>query len=168
MVHLVRITDALHMPRSAARPEAPQRTPRKGWLPQGRALSDVEFSWRHRIVCGLLAASLGLVTCSALLVHLFSGSTELHFHYFVVIALIALYQDWTVYALAIAFVGVQHGAVGVLDQHSVYDHGGNPWLWALIHAGFVLAESAVLVIFWYANEQSRRVEDTLRAELSEG
>jgi signal transduction histidine kinase len=85
-----------------------------------------------------------------------------------VIALIALYQDWTVYALAIAFVAVQHGTVGVLSQHSVYDHGGNPWLWALIHAGFVLAESAVLVIFWYASEQTRRVEDNLRAELSEG
>ncbi|MDT7570511.1 MAG: two-component system, OmpR family, sensor kinase [Actinomycetota bacterium] len=214
MVHLVRITDADHMPRSAPRPEAPQRTARTGWLPQGRALSDAEFTWRHRIVCGLLAAhipaiavitvlrhygplhalveitpvavllaaalapisrraqalaaSLGLVTCSALLVHLFSGSTELHFHYFVVIALIALYQDWTVYALAIAFVALQHGAVGVLDQHSVYDHGGNPWLWALIHAGFVLAESGVLVIFWYASEQTRRVEDRLRAELSEG
>jgi signal transduction histidine kinase len=56
----------------------------------------------------------------------------------------------------------------VLDHHSVYDHGGNPWLWALIHAGFVLAESAVLVMFWYASEQTRRVEDNLRAELSEG
>ncbi len=213
MVHLVPITDALHMSRSAARPETRRRALR-GWLPQGRALSDAEFSWRHRIVCGLLAAhipaiavitvlrdygplhalveitpvavllaaalapisrrsqalaaSLGLVTCSALLVHLFSGSTELHFHYFVVIALIALYQDWTVYALAILFVAVQHGAVGVLDQHSVYDHGGNPWLWALIHAGFVLAESGVLVIFWHANEQTRKVEDYLRAELSEG
>ncbi|MDT7540095.1 MAG: two-component system, OmpR family, sensor kinase [Actinomycetota bacterium] len=213
MVHLVRITDALPMSRSAARPEAPSRRG-VGWLPQGRALSDAEFSWRHRIVCGLLAvhipaiavitvlrhygplhalveitpvavllaaalapisrrsqalaASLGLVTCSALLVHLFSGTTELHFHYFVVIALIALYQDWTVYALAIAFVALQHGAVGVLDHHSVYDHGGNPWLWALVHASFVLAESGVLVIFWYASEQTRRVEDNLRAELSEG
>jgi signal transduction histidine kinase len=213
MVHLVRITDAGHMSRPAVRSDAPSRRG-SGWLPQGRALSDAEFSWRHRIVCGLLAvhvpaiavitvlrhygplhalveitpvavllaaalapisrrsqalaASLGLVTCSALLVHLFSGTTELHFHYFVVIALIALYQDWTVYALAIAFVALQHGAVGVLDHHSVYDHGGNPWLWALIHAGFVLAESGVLVIFWYASEQTRRVEDNLRAELSEG
>src|SRR3954462_6847524 len=213
MVDPVRITDALPMSRSGALPEAPRRSS-GGWLPQGRALSEAEFSWRHRIVCGLLAAhipaiavitvlrgygplhalveitpvvvllaaalgppsrrsqelaaSLGLVTCSALLVHLFNGTTELHFHYFVVIALIALYQDWTVYALAIAFVALQHGTVGVLAQHSVYDHGGNPWLWALIHAGFVLAESAVLVIFWYASEQTRRVEDNLRAELSEG
>jgi signal transduction histidine kinase len=214
MVQLIRMTDALYMSRSPARTDAPLRPGRDGWLPQGRALTDAEFAWRHRIVCGLLAlhlpaiavitvlrgygplhalievspvtvllalalapiarraqslaASLGLVTCSALLVHLFNGSTELHFHYFVVIALIALYQDWTVYALAIAFVALQHGTVGVLAQHSVYDHGGNPWVWAMIHAAFVLAESGVLVIFWYASEQTRRVEDNLRAELSEG
>jgi signal transduction histidine kinase len=115
-----------------------------------------------------LAASLGLVLCSAVLVHLFNGTTELHFHYFVAVAVIALYQDWTVYVLAIGFVALQHGVVGVLSQHSVYDHGGNPWLWALIHAGFVLAESAVLVIFWYASEQTRAVEEGLRAQLSEG
>ncbi|MCW2573237.1 MAG: integral rane sensor signal transduction histidine kinase [Frankiales bacterium] len=193
---------------------SPRRPSRAAWLPQGRALSDAEFAWRHRIVCALLAlhlpaiavitvltgrgavhgllevtpiailllialapiarrsqslaASLGLVLCSAVLVHLFNGSTELHFHYFVAVAVIALYQDWTVYALAIAFVALQHGIVGVLAQHSVYDHGGNPWLWALVHAGFVLAESAVLVIFWHASEQTREVEEGLRAELSEG
>jgi signal transduction histidine kinase len=115
-----------------------------------------------------LAASLGLILCSAVLVHLFNGRIELHFHYFVAVAVIALYQDWTVYALAIAFVAVEHGAVGVLAPHSVYDHGGNPWLWGLVHAGFVLAESAVLVIFWYASEQTRAVEEGLRAQLSEG
>src|SRR5690242_15113564 len=47
-----------------------------------------------------LSTSLGLLTCSALLVHLTHGSSEAHFHYFVAVALIALYQDWTVYALA--------------------------------------------------------------------
>jgi signal transduction histidine kinase len=211
MVHRRAILEALAMARSAAGSDAPARV---GWLPQGRALSEAEFSWRHRIVCGLLAvhipaiavitvltgrgplqalvgiapvtvllaaalapisrrgqslaAGLGLVTCSALLVHLYDGATEMRFHYFVVIALIALYQDWTVYALAITFVAVEHGVVGALDQHSVYDHGGNPWLWALVDAGFVLAESAVLVIFWHAIEQTRKVEDLLRAELSEG
>ena len=214
MVHIGAIPEALVMSRTAARPDTPPRRARGRWLPQGGALTDAEFAWRHRIVCGLLAAhlpaiavitilrgygplhalaevvpvallltaalapisrrgqalaaSLGLVTCSALLVHLFEGATEMHFHYFVVIAVIALYQDWTVYALAIGFVALEHGVVGVLDQRSVYDHGGNPWLWALIHAGFVLAESGVLVIFWYASEQTRRVEEDLRAQLAEG
>jgi signal transduction histidine kinase len=115
-----------------------------------------------------LAASFGLVVCSAVLVHLFNGATEAHFHYFVVVAVVALYQDWTVYALAIAFVALEHGIVGASSRHQVYDHGGNPWAWAAIHAGFICAESAVLVIFWWANEQSRAAEDTLRHQLSEG
>lgn len=115
-----------------------------------------------------LAASLGLVVCSAVLVDLFSGMTELHFHYFVAVAVIALYQDWTVYVLAIAFVALEHGLVGASSKHMVYDHGGNPWIWASIHAGFICAESAVLVIFWWVHDQSRAEGESLRVQLSEG
>ncbi len=58
-----------------------------------------------------LSASLGLLTGSALVVHLFDGSSEAHFHYFVTVAIIALYQDWTVYVLAVGFVLLQHGVM---------------------------------------------------------
>lgn len=115
-----------------------------------------------------LSASLGLVVCSAVLVHLFDGVTEAHFHYFVAVAVISLYQDWTVYALAITFVALEYGLVGASSRQSVYDHGGNPWAWAAIHAGFICAESAVLVIFWWVNEQSRVQEELLLLQLSEG
>ena len=47
-----------------------------------------------------VSATLGLLTCSALLVHLFDGRAEMHFHYFVAVALVALYQDWRVLAVA--------------------------------------------------------------------
>src|SRR4051812_1177521 len=40
------------------------------------------------------AASFGLISASALLVHLSGGYVEMHFHFFVVVALMALYQDW--------------------------------------------------------------------------
>ena len=36
--------------------------------------------------------------------HTFDGVTELHFHYFVAVAVVALYQDWAVYAVAVGFV----------------------------------------------------------------
>jgi signal transduction histidine kinase len=114
-----------------------------------------------------LATSLGLLTCSALLVHLFDGTIEAHFHYFVVVAVVALYQDWAVYALAIGFVALQHGIAGVLAPESV-GRPEDPWLWALVHAGFVLAESAVLILFWHANEQTRSEGDRLRQALLEG
>ena len=40
-----------------------------------------------------LAASLGLLLSSAVLVHLSMGLIEMHFHYFVAVAIIALYQE---------------------------------------------------------------------------
>src|SRR5688572_8939109 len=40
------------------------------------------------------AASLGLLTASAILVHLSGGYIEMHFHFFVALIIIALYQDW--------------------------------------------------------------------------
>jgi signal transduction histidine kinase len=115
-----------------------------------------------------LAASLGLLTCSALLVHLFAGHTEAHFHYFVVVALVALYQDWPIYALAIGFVALQHTAVGVLAPGTMPAGDLDEWAWGLLHAGFVLAESAVLVLFWHAGEQAHRREQRLLAAIDEG
>jgi len=105
------------------------------------------------------AATAALLTCSAVVVHLFEGTTEAHFHYFVAVAVIALYQDWSSYALAVGFVLLQHGTSGAVAQHA-----GQRWGWALVHAGFVLAESAVLVVFWHANEVAREEQDRLRAE----
>ena len=115
-----------------------------------------------------LAAALGLLACSAMLVHVFDGAAEAHFHYFVAVALIALYQEWAVYALAIGFVLLQHGVMGALGPGVVYDRAGDSWMWAAVHTAFVVAESAVLVIFWHANEASLANEDRLRAALYEG
>ena len=107
------------------------------------------------------AAAVGLLTCSAVVVHLSGSGTEGHFHFFVAVAVVALYQDWAVYALAVAFVLLHHGVV-------VAPSGGESWSWALVHAAYVLAESAVLVLFWRANEMSRAAEARARAELDVG
>jgi signal transduction histidine kinase len=103
-----------------------------------------------------LAGTLGLLTCSALVVHLAGEATEAHFHFFVIVAVIALYQDWALYALALVFVLVHHAVV--VDPET--DGGTAAWL--VVHGGFVLAESAVLVLFWRANELSRSAEHQAR------
>src|SRR5206468_759405 len=51
-------------------------------------------------------ACFGLMTSSALLVHLSGGYIEFHFHFFVMVGLLALYPDWTTFILAIGYVGV--------------------------------------------------------------
>ncbi len=98
-----------------------------------------------------VAASVGLLITSALLVHLSGGYIELHFHFFVMVGVIALYQSWTPFLAAIIFVVVHHGFVGVMDPTSVFNHeaGQNdPILWAAIHGGFILAASAVSLTTW--------------------
>ena len=112
-----------------------------------------------------ISASAGLLCSSALVVSLAHSATEAHFHYFLAVAVVALYQDWAVYALAIGFVLLQHGLMATVP--------GSPgetgdWGWALLHAAFILAESAVLVLFWRAHELSRAAEERARVELADG
>ena len=126
------------------------------------AAACAPVSRRVRALC----ASLGLLTGSALLVHLFHGAAEAHFHYFVVVAVIALYQDWTVYALAIGFVLLQHGVMATRPEG--VDHGLDQWAWAGVHAVAILAQSAVLVLFWRAHEATRDQSEQMRAELHAG
>lgn len=101
-------------------------------------------------------AALGLLTCSAVLVHLMGGLIEMHFHFFVMVAVITLYQDWWSYLTAIAYVVLQHGVAGALAPETVYDHQAavdNPWRWAGIHAAFIIAISIAGVISWKLNER---------------
>jgi diguanylate cyclase (GGDEF)-like protein len=101
------------------------------------------------------AASAGLISCSAVLVHLSGGYIEAHFHFFVMIGILTLYQDWTPFLVAIAYVVLHHGLGGVLAPASVYNHPDaveHPWRWALVHGGFVLAASVAHIVAWRTNE----------------
>jgi diguanylate cyclase (GGDEF)-like protein/PAS domain S-box-containing protein len=117
----------------------------------GLAANLDETSRRGRSV----AVVLGLLTASAVLVYGWHGQIEAHFHYFVMIALLALYEDWLPFLLAIVYVAVEHGVLGALAPQDVYSHGGNPWLWAAVHAAFVLAAAAAAVSTWRLNEDTR-------------
>jgi diguanylate cyclase (GGDEF)-like protein len=109
------------------------------------------FTMTQRVV----AASFGLITCSAVLVHLWTGVIEAHFHFFVMVGVLTLYQAWVPFLVAIAYVVLHHGVVGVLAPASVYNHGeaiAHPWRWAMIHGVFVLAASVAHIVAWRTNE----------------
>jgi diguanylate cyclase len=97
-------------------------------------------------------ASLALLCCAAVLVGLWHGTTEAHFDFFVVITLLMLYGDWLPFALALAFVIGHHVALGLISPLLVFDHPGSPWLWALVHAGFVLALAAANMAVWRSTD----------------
>ena len=115
-----------------------------------------------------LAASLGLITASAILVHLSGGYIEMHFHFFVITAVIALYQDWIPFLASIAYVAAHHSVIGVLMPTEVYNHPDamlHPWRWALIHAGFILALSAACIVNWRLHETAQLELRAANAEL---
>lgn len=125
------------------------------------------FHRRLRSVCSTAA----LLMSSTILVYIFDGLTEMNFHYFVMVAVVALYQDWLPFAIAIAFVLVHHGVIGTLEPSLVYDSPeamAHPWRWAAIHATFVAAISAVCVAGWRITqgviERQQQAEDELLDE----
>jgi hypothetical protein len=96
-------------------------------------------------------ATLALITTSAVIVQFSGGYIEAHFHFFVMLAVISLYQDWIPFLLAILYVAVDHGVVGTLFPYATYNNPdaiAHPWQWALIHAGFVLSEAVALLAGW--------------------
>jgi diguanylate cyclase (GGDEF)-like protein/PAS domain S-box-containing protein len=119
-----------------------------------------------------VTAAVGLLTCSAVLVHLSRGTIEMHFHYFVMVGVVTLYQDWWPFLVAIGYVVLQHGVMGVVSPESVYNHQSaidHPWTWAGIHGGFILAMSCAGIASWKLNESflgevTRRSEQLAEAQ----
>jgi diguanylate cyclase (GGDEF)-like protein/PAS domain S-box-containing protein len=104
------------------------------------------------------AVCFGLLLSSATIVHLMNGAVEGHFHFFVIVTLLALYEDWFTYLLALAFVLLHHGVMGVSVPGTVFNHPSaieHPWRWAGVHALFVAALSVVNVVSWRLNENAR-------------
>src|SRR3954454_14374614 len=91
----------------------------------------------------------GLLTASALVVHTSHGVTEAHFHFFVVIVILALYEDSLPLLLSLAYVVTHHGLMGVVAPHYVYYHVDpyrHPCAWAGIPVTFVLAAASASVV----------------------
>jgi PAS domain S-box-containing protein len=104
-----------------------------------------------------------------MVVHLSGGYIEAHFHFFVVIAIVALYQDWVPFLIALGFVVIHHGLGGMLMPSAVYNHPdavADPWRWAAIHGLFVLVESVACLVNWRLDERERKqIEAELRTAL---
>jgi diguanylate cyclase (GGDEF)-like protein/PAS domain S-box-containing protein len=101
----------------------------------------------------------GLMTASAVLVHLSGGVTEMHFHFFVMLGVISLYQDWQPFILSISFVALHHAVMGTIRPEDVFDNPvawRKPLLWAGVHAFFVLCAAAVSIASWGIVEAGNR------------
>lgn len=113
-------------------------------------------------------AASGLIMASSFLVQLTGGLIEAHFHFFVMVPVVAMYESWLPFCLAIAFVLFEHGIVGAIMPHSVYGHSehSDPWLWAVVHAGFFAAACLGALVNWGFAERARRAGELMAAELA--
>ena len=127
--------------------------------------------WARPRLVRAAAVTLGLVGAASILVHISGGLIEAHFHFFVILAFIALYQDWRTFGLAVGFVAFGHGAIGLIDPAAVYNHPdalAHPVKWAGIHTVFVLFAAVAHTIFWKVNEAQQEKARQYYAELYEG
>jgi diguanylate cyclase (GGDEF)-like protein/PAS domain S-box-containing protein len=106
------------------------------------------------------AVAIGLLTSSAVLVHLMEGRIEAHFHFFVMVTILATYEEWFPYLMGVGYVVLHHGIAGGLVPESVYDHAAaieQPWKWAAVHAIFISALGAANIVGWRLNEEVRQL-----------
>ncbi len=110
----------------------------------------------HRLQASMTSS--GLILAAIILVHVTGGLTDVHFHFFVVLALVSLYQDVVPFLLAIGLVAVHHVGMGLYDPMMVFSDPraqAHPLPWALMHTGFVLAMCIALVVGWRFAEQAQ-------------
>lgn len=93
---------------------------------------------------------------SALLIHLFGGRIETHFHIFGSLAFISLYRDWKVIVSMSLVVAADHAARGFFWPLSVYGVSlESDWRW-LEHAAWVGFEDLVLVSACFRSRKQLR------------
>ncbi len=110
----------------------------------------------------------GLVFCSIALVLLTSGSIEAHFHFFIIIGFIALYQDWVPFLWNVAFTTISHGIGTIWLGAQIFNHPAaqaHPWLWSFVHGVAVLFACVGMVIFWRVTEDEQVEKEELGRQL---
>jgi signal transduction histidine kinase len=169
---LLLVVLALHVPGLAAFGLFLRRPPDAVLLAVAVPAACLLGGWllrRHRRVASV-AVTAGLVWSSAALVGLTGGTIEAHFHFFIIIGFIALYQDWVPFLFNVLFTVVSHGVGSVWQQTLIFNHGPaqtNPWLWSLIHGVAVLVACVGMALFWRVTEDSQREKDALAQQLAD-
>ena len=134
-----------------------------GWLLWGQLAALVVLLVAGQVLSSRVArasvVSLGLMIGADILVHVGGGLTDLHIWFYAILALVALYQMWTPFLVAVVFVAVHHAAMSLFMPHSVFSTDqaqDNPLLFAGLHAVFLLAEAFFLAYSWKFTEEADR------------
>ncbi|MGB0663946.1 MAG: methyl-accepting chemotaxis protein [Pontibacterium sp.] len=111
-----------------------------------------------------LAHGVGFMVFSALFIHQSGGMLEFHFTIFVLLAFLLYYRDWKPIVLAAGVIAVHH-----LSFNSLQESGAGVFLFeyrsgvglVLLHAAFVIFETALLVLIAVKSEKEGRQSEEL-------
>jgi methyl-accepting chemotaxis protein len=107
-----------------------------------------------------LIVTVALTTYSYLFVFLSGGAIEMHFHFFMMMALLIVYLDWRLGWLVLVLAGLHHGILNYVAPHWVYFYGRNDFS-VVAHAIPVLATAIFTTVLC---ENNRRVVLQLRSQ----
>ena len=115
-----------------------------------------------------MTIALALTWASTVLVSFSGGFIEAHFHYFVAVVWLAMYEDWVPLAVGVAVVAATHQLFSVLEMGMMFNHAPameNHGFWANVHAAFVLAGVFGILMLWSSIESSRADLERKLAEI---
>ena len=105
------------------------------------------------------ATGFGLMAGASGLLHVGGGMTDLHIWFYALLALVALYQQWTPFLVAVAFVAVHHLGMSAWMPEMIFSTPAalaHPFLFAILHAVFLLGEAVFLAYGWKFTEEADR------------
>ena len=105
------------------------------------------------------AVGFGLMAGASGPLHVGGGMTDLHIWFYALLALVALYQQWTPFLVAVAFVAVHHLGMSAWMPEMIFSTPAalaHPFLFAILHAVFLLAEAFFLAYGWKFTEEADR------------
>lgn len=77
--------------------------------------------------------TVALTVYSYLFVFISGASIEAHFHFFIVVALLAIYADWRLGWIVLVMAGLHHGILNYIEPRWVYYYGRNDFS-VIVHA----------------------------------
>lgn len=134
----------------------------------GLIASFAYAQFKGTMAFGMISGAL-LMAISAALIQVQLGRLEMHFHIFGGLALLLLYRDWRPVVAGAGFIAVHHLVFTALQLYQIpvlgseitlYGYGCS-WGIFLLHATFVVFESAALIYFAHLMRQEQAYTDQL-------
>ncbi len=117
------------------------------------------YAWR-------INATLNLTAYSYLFVFISGGSIEMHFHFFIIMALLVVYADWRLGWIVLVLTALHHGVLNYVEPQWVYFYGEND-VSVIAHALPVLGTAIFTTRLCQNHRKSIQVAVEAKTELSQ-